>query len=167
MVPAICKRQLPATLSPANWSKNATDEGTTHGNRNKPRLLSDGPPPRVEEGFGELLVEEVERGRPGRELLGAFADINCPNEIGPGVYDIHSPQVPTHEGVEHLLTKAMSVLSPSQLWVNPDCGLKTRRWEEVKPALATLVETTRGLRQRLARSQGQASSNARISAPNS
>jgi methionine synthase II (cobalamin-independent) len=88
----------------------------------------------------------------GEELLRAFGEFRYPNEIGPGVYDIHSPQVPSREGVELLLGKALAVLSPEQLWVNPDCGLKTRRWEEVKPAVATLVEAARTLRRRLAES---------------
>jgi 5-methyltetrahydropteroyltriglutamate--homocysteine methyltransferase len=95
-------------------------------------------------------VISIETSRSQMELLGAFADFRYPNEIRPGVYDIHSPQVPTREGVEHLLGKALAVLTPEQLWVNPDCGLKTRKWEEVKPALATLVETARALRHRLA-----------------
>jgi 5-methyltetrahydropteroyltriglutamate--homocysteine methyltransferase len=95
-------------------------------------------------------VISIETSRSQMELLGAFADFRYPNEIGPGVYDIHSPRVPTREDVEHLLGKAMAVLSPEQLWVNPDCGLKTRRWEEVKPALATLVEAARAQRRRLA-----------------
>jgi 5-methyltetrahydropteroyltriglutamate--homocysteine methyltransferase len=84
------------------------------------------------------------------ELLGAFARFRYPNEVGPGVYDIHSPRVPTQEEVEQLLEKALSVLSPEQLWVNPDCGLKTRRWEEVRPALTILVEAAREMRRRLA-----------------
>jgi 5-methyltetrahydropteroyltriglutamate--homocysteine methyltransferase len=95
-------------------------------------------------------VISIETSRSRMELLGAFGEFRYPNEIGPGVYDIHSPQVPTREDVEHLLEKAIGVLSPSQLWVNPDCGLKTRRWEEVKPALTILVEATRRLRLRLA-----------------
>ncbi len=79
-------------------------------------------------------VISIETSRSQMELLGAFVSFRYPNEIGPGVYDIHSPQVPTRASVEHLLGKALAVLSPEQLWVNPDCGLKTRRWEEVKPA---------------------------------
>ncbi|XBH08288.1 5-methyltetrahydropteroyltriglutamate--homocysteine S-methyltransferase [Singulisphaera sp. Ch08] len=97
-------------------------------------------------------VISIETSRSQMELLGAFAEFRYPNEIGPGVYDIHSPQIPTREGVELLLGKALAVLSPEQLWVNPDCGLKTRKWEEVKPALATLVEAARALRGRLAES---------------
>ncbi len=94
-------------------------------------------------------VISIETSRSQMELLGVFGEFRYPNEIGPGVYDIHSPQVPRREDVEHLLGKALAVLSPEQLWVNPDCGLKTRRWEEVKPALATLVEAARAVRRRL------------------
>ncbi|MDR3621134.1 MAG: 5-methyltetrahydropteroyltriglutamate--homocysteine S-methyltransferase [Paludisphaera borealis] len=94
-------------------------------------------------------VISIETSRSQMELLGAFGEFRYPNEIGPGVYDIHSPRIPTREDVEHLLGKALAVLSPEQLWVNPDCGLKTRRWEEVKPALATLVEAARVMRGRL------------------
>jgi 5-methyltetrahydropteroyltriglutamate--homocysteine methyltransferase len=95
-------------------------------------------------------VISIETSRSQMELLGAFGEFRYPNEIGPGVYDIHSPRVPKREDVEHLLGKALAVLAPEQLWVNPDCGLKTRRWEEVKSALATLVEAARALRRRLA-----------------
>ena len=95
-------------------------------------------------------VISIEASRSQMELLEAFARFRYPNEIGPGVYDIHSPRVPSRESVEQLLDKALAVLTPEQLWVNPDCGLKTRRWEEVKPALAALVEAARGVRRRLA-----------------
>jgi len=80
------------------------------------------------------------------ELLDALRRYRYPNEIGPGVYDIHSPRVPSREEMEELLRKALDVLSPGQLWVNPDCGLKTRRWEEVRPALAAMVEAASSLR---------------------
>jgi 5-methyltetrahydropteroyltriglutamate--homocysteine methyltransferase len=82
--------------------------------------------------------------------LGAFADYRYPNEIGPGVYDIHSPRIPGHQEMENLLRKALQVLSPEQLWVNPDCGLKTRSWEEVRPALRHMVEAARSLRATMA-----------------
>jgi 5-methyltetrahydropteroyltriglutamate--homocysteine methyltransferase len=81
------------------------------------------------------------------ELLNTFAAYRYPNEIGPGVYDIHSPGIPSEEKMESLLKKASEVLSPAQLWVNPDCGLKTRRWEEVRPAIAAMVEAARAMRQ--------------------
>ncbi len=94
-------------------------------------------------------VISIEASRSQMELLAAFAEFRYPNEIGPGVYDIHSPRVPTRREIEHLLDKALAVLSPDQLWVNPDCGLKTRRWDEVKPALVALVDAARSVRQRL------------------
>jgi 5-methyltetrahydropteroyltriglutamate--homocysteine methyltransferase len=80
------------------------------------------------------------------ELLEAFRRHRYPNEIGPGVYDIHSPRVPSEEEMVALLRRALSVLAADQLWVNPDCGLKTRRWEEVRPALAAMVAAARVLR---------------------
>ena len=80
------------------------------------------------------------------EILEAFRDFKYPNEIGPGVYDIHSPRVPSAEEMTSLLEKAAAVVPADQLWVNPDCGLKTRRWEEVLPALTNMVEAARLLR---------------------
>ncbi|AGA25304.1 5-methyltetrahydropteroyltriglutamate--homocysteine S-methyltransferase [Singulisphaera acidiphila] len=94
-------------------------------------------------------VISIETSRSQMELLGAFADFRYPNEVGPGVYDIHSPRVPSPQQIERLLDGALAVLSPEQLWVNPDCGLKTRRWEEVKPALVALVAAAQAVRQRL------------------
>jgi 5-methyltetrahydropteroyltriglutamate--homocysteine methyltransferase len=69
-----------------------------------------------------------------------------PNEIGPGVYDIHSPRVPTVEEMEQLIQKASRVLPLGNLWVNPDCGLKTRGWPEVNAALRNMVEAAHQLR---------------------
>src|SRR5699024_2791526 len=80
-------------------------------------------------------VISIETSRSRMELLDAFTRFHYPNGIGPGVYDIHSPRVPTGAEITGLLEKALDVLDPAQLWVNPDCGLKTRRWEEVEPAL--------------------------------
>jgi 5-methyltetrahydropteroyltriglutamate--homocysteine methyltransferase len=91
-------------------------------------------------------VISIETSRSQMELLHTFAEYHYPNEIGPGVYDIHSPRIPTEVEMEDLLKKASRVLSPDQLWVNPDCGLKTRRWEEVGPALAAMVEAARAMR---------------------
>jgi 5-methyltetrahydropteroyltriglutamate--homocysteine methyltransferase len=88
-------------------------------------------------------VVSIETARSQLELLDAFVRFKYPNEIGPGVYDIHSPRVPPESEMADLLDKALAVLSPSQLWVNPDCGLKTRRWEEVTPALRLMVEAAR------------------------
>ncbi len=88
-------------------------------------------------------VISIETSRSQMELLSAFTQYRYPNGIGPGVYDIHSPRVPTRGEMEALLKKASAVLSADQLWVNPDCGLKTRGWAEVKPALASMVEAAR------------------------
>jgi 5-methyltetrahydropteroyltriglutamate--homocysteine methyltransferase len=91
-------------------------------------------------------VISIEASRSQMELLKAFKDFEYPNEIGPGVYDIHSPRVPTRDEIIELLKKAVEVLAPAQLWVNPDCGLKTRRWEEVRPALAAVVAAAKEMR---------------------
>lgn len=84
-------------------------------------------------------VISIETSRSAMELLNAFVKFKYPNQIGPGIYDIHSPRIPNQKEMEHLLLKALKQLSPQQLWVNPDCGLKTRRWEEVKPAIKTMI----------------------------
>jgi len=84
-------------------------------------------------------VITIENARSGLELLRAFANFNYPNEIGPGVYDIHSPRVPTTDEMVALLKRAATVLPPQNLWVNPDCGLKTRDWEEVILSLKRMV----------------------------
>jgi 5-methyltetrahydropteroyltriglutamate--homocysteine methyltransferase len=84
-------------------------------------------------------VISIETSRSKMELLNAFVDFRYPSEIGPGVYDIHSPRVPTVDEMVALLRKARQVLSPEQLWVNPDCGLKTRGWPEVRRALDNMV----------------------------
>ena len=93
-------------------------------------------------------VITIETSRSNMELLEAFVDFRYPNEIGPGVYDIHSPRVPTKEEMIRLMRKAGAVLPRRNLWVNPDCGLKTRGWEEVKPALVNMVEAAREMRAR-------------------
>jgi 5-methyltetrahydropteroyltriglutamate--homocysteine methyltransferase len=100
------------------------------------------------EAVGEMDADviSIETSRSQMELLSAFARYRYPNGIGPGVYDIHSPRIPKKEEIEHLLHKALQFLSAEQLWVNPDCGLKTRKWEEVRPALETMVEAARDLR---------------------
>jgi len=94
-------------------------------------------------------VISIETSRSAMELLDAFANFSYPNDIGPGVYDIHSPRVPSQQEMEDLLEKALKVLKPEQLWVNPDCGLKTRGWAEVKPALVSMVAAARAVRGRL------------------
>jgi 5-methyltetrahydropteroyltriglutamate--homocysteine methyltransferase len=95
-------------------------------------------------------VITIETSRSQMELLEAFSDFNYPNEIGPGVYDIHSPRVPTVEEMELLLEKALKVIPARNLWVNPDCGLKTRKWAETELALKNMVEATRQLRKKVA-----------------
>ncbi len=94
-------------------------------------------------------VISIETSRSQMELLEAFVGFKYPNEIGPGVYDIHSPRVPSKQEMSELLEKALKVLSPEQVWVNPDCGLKTRGWKEVKPALELMVAAAKQLRQNL------------------
>ncbi len=94
-------------------------------------------------------VISIETSRSKMELLEAFTAYKYPNEIGPGVYDIHSPRVPTVEEMVELLDKAADDLAIDQIWVNPDCGLKTRKWEEVRPALVNMVEATRRVRGKL------------------
>ena len=94
-------------------------------------------------------VISIETSRSAMELLDAFVSFQYPNDIGPGVYDIHSPRVPTQGEMEALLNKALDLLSPQQLWVNPDCGLKTRGWREVEPALIAMVAAAKKIRRRL------------------
>ncbi|MEH2611468.1 5-methyltetrahydropteroyltriglutamate--homocysteine S-methyltransferase [Bradyrhizobium sp. AZCC 1693] len=91
-------------------------------------------------------VISIETSRSKMELLDAFRDYRYPNEIGPGVYDIHSPRVPDIEEMTALLRLARKRLSDAQIWINPDCGLKTRKWEEVRPALVNMVAAARELR---------------------
>jgi len=91
-------------------------------------------------------VISIECSRSRMELLDAFHRVRYPNEIGPGVYDIHSPRVPEDGEMKDLLNKALEVLTAEQLWVNPDCGLKTRGWPEVELALTEMVATAAGLR---------------------
>jgi 5-methyltetrahydropteroyltriglutamate--homocysteine methyltransferase len=91
-------------------------------------------------------VISIETSRSKMELLDAFKSYRYPNEIGPGVYDIHSPRVPEIGEMTNLLKLARQRLSDAQLWINPDCGLKTRKWEEVRPALVNMVAAARELR---------------------
>ncbi len=92
-------------------------------------------------------VISIETARSKMELLQAFSRFRYPNEIGPGVYDIHAPRLPPVEEMAQLLAKAGENLGNDQIWVNPDCGLKTRKWEEVRPALQNMVDAARKLRQ--------------------
>ncbi|MBL6664668.1 MAG: 5-methyltetrahydropteroyltriglutamate--homocysteine S-methyltransferase [Rickettsiales bacterium] len=94
-------------------------------------------------------VISIETSRSQMELLNAFVNFKYPNEIGPGVYDIHSPRVPMQEEMEELLKKALKVLKPEQIWVNPDCGLKTRDWPETKSALKKMVDATKAIRSQI------------------
>lgn len=94
-------------------------------------------------------VITIETSRSAMELLEGFGDFDYPNEIGPGVYDIHSPRVPSVDAMTRLLERACEVIPPERLWVNPDCGLKTRGWPETEAALANMVSAARQLRGRL------------------
>ncbi|WP_417070133.1 5-methyltetrahydropteroyltriglutamate--homocysteine S-methyltransferase [Niveibacterium terrae] len=109
--------------------------------------------------FGDILeaitamdadVITLEASRSGMTLLRDFADFRYPNEIGPGVYDIHSPVVPAQAQVEALVRKAAEVVPARNIWVNPDCGLKTRAWPETRAALSSMVAAARALRQEFA-----------------
>lgn len=91
-------------------------------------------------------VISIETSRSRMELLDAFARFDYPNQIGPGVYDIHSPRVPDSAEMVDLLRKAAAVLPAGKLWVNPDCGLKTRAWPETRAALEAMVDAARTLR---------------------
>ncbi|HEV2517594.1 MAG TPA: 5-methyltetrahydropteroyltriglutamate--homocysteine S-methyltransferase [Devosia sp.] len=91
-------------------------------------------------------VISIETSRSQMELLEAFRDFRYPNEIGPGVWDIHSPRVPSQADMVALLRRAADGIPAEQLWVNPDCGLKTRGWPEVEASLLHLVATARELR---------------------
>nr|MDA8390734.1 5-methyltetrahydropteroyltriglutamate--homocysteine S-methyltransferase [Gammaproteobacteria bacterium] len=95
-------------------------------------------------------VITIETSRSDMELLDAFVNFRYPNEIGPGVYDIHSPRVPATEEMVRLMRKAEKVLPAENLWVNPDCGLKTRGWPETESALRNMVEAAKALRQQSA-----------------
>ena len=91
-------------------------------------------------------VISIEASRSKMELLEVFEKFNYPNDIGPGVYDIHSPNVPGMEEIESLIHKALEVIPLAQLWINPDCGLKTRRWEEITPSLKNMMTAVTNVR---------------------
>ncbi|SDN31387.1 5-methyltetrahydropteroyltriglutamate--homocysteine S-methyltransferase [Polaromonas sp. JS666] len=95
-------------------------------------------------------VITIETSRSDMELLRGFGDFKYPNEIGPGVYDIHSPRVPTVDEMVRLLRKAAAVIPAENLWINPDCGLKTRGWPETEAALGNMVRAAREVREALA-----------------
>ncbi|WP_049721212.1 5-methyltetrahydropteroyltriglutamate--homocysteine S-methyltransferase [Gilvimarinus polysaccharolyticus] len=91
-------------------------------------------------------VITIETSRSNMELLDAFDHFNYPNDIGPGVYDIHSPNIPSQAHIINLMSKAGERIPTERLWVNPDCGLKTRQWSEVLPALKNMVSAAKTLR---------------------
>ncbi|NOQ87542.1 MAG: 5-methyltetrahydropteroyltriglutamate--homocysteine S-methyltransferase, partial [Gammaproteobacteria bacterium] len=90
-------------------------------------------------------VITIETSRSDMELLDVFDQFHYPNQIGPGVYDIHSPNIPTVDSIVELMKKAAQRIPVQRLWVNPDCGLKTRHWDEVKPALINMVAASKKL----------------------
>ena len=109
--------------------------------------------------FGDIIdaiadmdadVLSIESSRSKMELLDAFDAFDYPNMIGPGVYDIHSPRIPSQQAIEELIDKALDVLPAERLWVNPDCGLKTRRWKEVEPSLRHMVAAAESKREHVA-----------------
>ncbi|MDO3384815.1 5-methyltetrahydropteroyltriglutamate--homocysteine S-methyltransferase [Gilvimarinus sp. SDUM040013] len=91
-------------------------------------------------------VITIETSRSDMELLDVFDSFKYPNEIGPGVYDIHSPNIPSEEHIVNLMGKARERIPAERLWINPDCGLKTRQWDEVRPALQNMVSAAKSLR---------------------
>ncbi len=95
-------------------------------------------------------VISIETARSGNELLKIFAQVGYKQEVGPGVYDIHSPRIPSVEEIVVQIKKLLEVLPQEQLWINPDCGLKTRKWEEVKPSLENMVKAVKIVREELA-----------------
>jgi len=95
-------------------------------------------------------VISIETSRSRMELLDAFVKFRYPNQIGPGVYDIHSPRIPPAQEMSELLDKAQAVLAADQIWVNPDCGLKTRGWPETTAALQAMVSAAHALREQVA-----------------
>src|SRR5918994_338178 len=108
--------------------------------------------------FGDIMdhiqamdadVNLIEAARSRMELLGDWEKTGYSSDIGPGVYDIHSPRVPTVEEMVELVRRAAGVLRPEQIWVNPDCGLKTRAWAEVEPSLRNMVQAAKQLREEL------------------
>jgi 5-methyltetrahydropteroyltriglutamate--homocysteine methyltransferase len=91
-------------------------------------------------------VISIEASRSGMELLQAFYQFKYPNAIGPGIYDIHSPRIPSVEEMSHLIRKALEVIPVDQLWINPDCGLKTRGWPETIASLKNMVQAAQQIR---------------------
>ena len=100
-------------------------------------------------------VITIETSRSQMELLNAFVDFDYPNEIGPGIYDIHSPRIPSTEEMYNLLEKAAVHVPLRNIWVNPDCGLKTRKWAETKAAMINMVQAAKLARERIGRGVGE------------
>lgn len=96
----------------------------------------------------DVITIETSRGR--MKLLEGFGAFRYPNDIGPGVYDIHSPRVPDRSEMRELLDRALKVVPAERLWVNPDCGLKTRGWPETEAALTEMVAAARAVRAEIA-----------------
>ncbi|OQX77743.1 MAG: 5-methyltetrahydropteroyltriglutamate--homocysteine S-methyltransferase, partial [Epsilonproteobacteria bacterium 4484_65] len=94
-------------------------------------------------------VISIETARSGNELLKIFKEVGYKQEVGPGVYDIHSPRIPSVEEIVKQIELLLEVLPKEQLWINPDCGLKTRKWEEVKPSLENMVKAVELVRKGL------------------
>jgi 5-methyltetrahydropteroyltriglutamate--homocysteine methyltransferase len=94
-------------------------------------------------------VISIETARSGNELLKIFAKVGYKQEVGPGVYDIHSPRIPSVDEIVTQIYSLLEVLPKEQLWINPDCGLKTRKWEEVKPSLTNMVTAVKIVREAL------------------
>lgn len=94
-------------------------------------------------------VISIEASRSKMELLDAFKQYQYPGEIGPGIYDIHSPNIPSQVEMEALLEKAVQVIPIERLWINPDCGLKTRQWEQIIPALTNMIAAAQTIRHQL------------------
>jgi 5-methyltetrahydropteroyltriglutamate--homocysteine methyltransferase len=93
-------------------------------------------------------VLSIEASRSDMEVLDAFADVDYPGDVGPGVYDIHSPRVPPVDEIERLLELAEARIGRERLWVNPDCGLKTRGWPEAEAALVNMLDAAHRRRAR-------------------
>lgn len=96
-------------------------------------------------------VISIETARSGNALLKIFKEVGYKQEVGPGVYDIHSPRIPSVEEIVEQIKLLLEVLPKEQLWINPDCGLKTRKWEEVKPSLENMVKAVKIIREELVR----------------
>ena len=100
-------------------------------------------------------VISIEASRSNMDLLQAFVDFKYPSAIGPGVYDIHSPRVPGLEEILERLEQALRFIAPEKLWVNPDCGLKTRGWPETLLSLGNMVQAVRVLREEYSDTQNK------------